>query len=105
MNFALPLDRLYETPTLLAFFHPQPAYPFHVLLLPKREITNMLSLDTIDFVFLQDVFTTAQKIVNDYHLEQSGYRLILNGGPNQEFPILHFHLTAYVGSAISRESP
>jgi hypothetical protein len=32
--------------------------------------------------------------VKEYNLEQCGYRLILNGGINQDFPILHFHLIA-----------
>ncbi len=94
MNFILPIDHICETSTLLAFFHPQPAYPFHVLLIPRIEIPDLLALDAQQPAFLQDVFITAQQIVKDYHLEQHGYRLILNGGPNQEFPILHFHLIA-----------
>lgn len=96
MNFVLPIDRLFETETLIAFFHPQPAYSFHVLLIPRIDIPDLLSLDDQQPVFLQDVFKTAQQIVKDYHLEQHGYRLILNGGPNQEFPILHFHLIAEI---------
>lgn len=96
MNFALPIDRLSETDTLIAIFHPQPAYPFHVLLIPRIEIPDLLSLDAQQTVFIEDVIKTAQQIVKDYHLEQYGYRLILNGGPNQEFPLMHFHLIAEI---------
>jgi histidine triad (HIT) family protein len=103
MNFALPIDHNYETPSLLAFFHPQPAYPFHMLLIPRIEITDLLSLDVQNPAFLQDVFKTAQQIVKDYHLEQHGYRLILNGGSNQEFPILHFHLIAEINPKTTKE--
>ena len=31
MSFAIPVKRLRETETLLAFYHPKPAYPFHVI--------------------------------------------------------------------------
>jgi histidine triad (HIT) family protein len=103
MNFAIPLDRLYESQNLLAFFHPHPAYPFHVLLMPRQDIPNILALSPLNSDFLTEVFTTAQKIVLDYHLEMSGYRLIVNGGPNQDFPILHFHLIAESNSTTLKE--
>ena len=92
MNFALPISRLYESEKLIAFFHPQPSYPFHVLLIPKEKIPDFQSLDSSNFPFLNEVYTTAQKIVIEYHLDHSGYRLIVNGGKFQDFPLLHFHL-------------
>lgn len=92
MNFALPISRLYESETLLAFFHPQPAYPFHVLLIPREKIPNFLAIDTHNSSFLNEVFSAAQRIISDYQLNQSGYRLIVNGGSFQDFPLLHFHL-------------
>jgi diadenosine tetraphosphate (Ap4A) HIT family hydrolase len=36
-------------------------------------------------------------------LEQHGYRLILNAGPNQEFPIVHFHLIAEINPKTTKE--
>ena len=95
MHSLLPMKQLYETDNLLAYFHPLPAHPFHIILLPKNKIPDMSSFDIVkDAAFLQDVICFSQKIVKDYRLEKIGYRLILNGGPNQDFPILHFHLIA-----------
>lgn len=93
MSFALPVKRLRETETLLAFHHPQPAYPFHILFLPKRGITNLTELDPVlDAPFLADLFTSVKSLVVEYDLERAGYRLIVNGGKFQDFPYLHFHL-------------
>ena len=92
MDFTLPINRLYESDILLAFFHPQPAYPFHVLLIPKENIPNLQTLGDNHAKFLREIITTTQKIISDYQLEQDGYRLIVNGGNYQDFPILHFHL-------------
>ena len=93
MSFAIPVQRLRETPALLAFHHPQPAYPLHILLVPRRAIPSLAELDPIrDAQFLVDLITTVQSLVAEFHLEQRGYRLIVNGGQFQDFPYLHFHL-------------
>jgi len=89
----IPMKTLIETDNLLAYFHPQPSYPFHVIMVPKTNIPDLQTMDISEnSAFIQDVFSTAQKIVQDYQLEKTGYRLIINGGKNQDFPILHFHL-------------
>jgi histidine triad (HIT) family protein len=93
MSFVLPVQKLRETSTLLAFYHPQPAYPVHILLIPRREIPSLVELDPPrDAPFLSDLFATVQSLVAELHLDQGGYRLIVNGGEYQDFPYLHFHL-------------
>lgn len=93
MPWTLPVDRLRETNTLLAFYHPKPSYPFHVVLVPKRQIATLADLDPLaDGPFLTDLYTAAQSLVNEYRLAEGGYRLIVNGGRFQDFPYLHFHL-------------
>jgi len=49
-------------------------------------------LNTQNSSFLNEAYKVAQKIISDYHLDQSGYRLIVNGGNFQDFPLLHFPL-------------
>lgn len=45
MSFAIPVQRLRETKTLMAFYHPKPAYAFHVLLVPKKAVASLMELD------------------------------------------------------------
>jgi histidine triad (HIT) family protein len=90
MSFAIPVKRLHETETLLAFYHPNPAYPFHVLLVPKKAVASLKEIDSTDTTFLTDLYSTVQTIVNEFQLP--AYRLIVNGGEYQDFPQLHFHL-------------
>ncbi len=94
MSFAIPVQRLRETKTLMAFYHPQPSYKFHVLLLPKKAIASLKELDGNDSTFLVDLYSTVQSLVDEFHL--SAYRLIVNGGEYQDFPQLHFHLISDV---------
>ena len=88
----LPLHRLRETPTLLAFLHPSPSYAFHALIIPRRRIANLEAITLADTPFLLEVFETAHSLVEEFDLEQAGCCLVVNSGKFQEFPLLHFHL-------------
>jgi histidine triad (HIT) family protein len=90
----MPLRRLRETSTLLAFYHPEPAYPVHILLVPKAAKQGLQQVSADDARFLVDLFQTVQILVQQLDLEREGYRLIANGGSYQEFPQLHFHLVS-----------
>ena len=95
MSFILPVKRLRETETLMAFHHPRPSYQFHVLLVPKKAVPSLSDFDSKDTSFLSDLYSTVQSIVEEFHL--AAYRLIVNGGEYQDFPQLHFHLISNVG--------
>lgn len=97
MSFAIPVQRLRETETLMAFYHPKPAYLFHVLLVPKKAVASLKDFDSRDAMFLSDLYSTVQNLVEEFHL--SAYRLIVNGGEYQDFPQLHFHLISDVVGA------
>jgi histidine triad (HIT) family protein len=90
MSFALPVKRLRETDTLMAFHHPKPAYQFHVLLVPKKAVISLMEFDPTDTTFLTDLYSTVQSLVAEFQL--TAWRLIVNGGEYQDFPQLHFHL-------------
>jgi histidine triad (HIT) family protein len=92
MNEHLPVHYLRQTESLLAFSHPKPAYPVHILLVPKRLIPSIKDLTEADGQFLIDVFACAQSLVDELGLDDKGYRLIANGGAYQDIPQLHFHL-------------
>jgi histidine triad (HIT) family protein len=93
MSIFIPAKHLRETDSLLAFQAPRPSYPFHVLLVPKKNLHSFAELQPSD-PFLADLVTTVQSIVAEYYL--NAYRLIVNGGKYQEFPHLHFHLISKV---------
>ena len=92
MTVALPIARLRETDTLVAFHHPRPAYPLHILLVPKKPLGSLADLGMEDSAFLADLFQTVRSLVAEFDLEQRGYRLMVNGGKYQEVAHLHFHL-------------
>ena len=90
MSWLIPVERLHETETLTAFYHPAPSYRVHILIVPKRSIADLLALTPQDHDFAVEVFTTAQRLIRE--LKIVDYRLITNGGVHQDVPQLHFHL-------------
>ena len=92
MNGLLPIDRLCESTHWLAFHHPRPDYPLHILLLPKREISSLATAPKDAPDLYADLFLIVQQLISDFQLEDSAYRLVTNGGQNQLIPIWHWHL-------------
>lgn len=103
LRFALPLRRIRETPALIAFHHPKPAYRVHILIVPKRAIPGLEALDESDSELLLEIFQVAGYLIQDFGLEGMGAQLIVNGGKYQDVPQLHFHLVCdSVSEVISR---
>ena len=94
MSFAIPVHRLRQSDSLLAFHHPSPSYPLHILIVPRRLILSLADLKPEDAGLLLEVLQMAQSLVQELGLEQAGYRLIVNGGAYQDLPQLHFHLVS-----------
>jgi len=89
-NF-ISVDRLHENEHWIAFHHPQPDYPLHILILPKQALTSLMTAP-LDTNLYADLIGIVQTLVTDFQLEARGYRLITNGGPNQTIPQWHWHL-------------
>lgn len=92
MDFLIPVKRLRDTPNWLAFYHPRPAYPLHILIVPKRKIAGLQEITDSDKDLLFELFQIVQSLVSELNLVPAGYRLVINGGKNQDIPLLHFHL-------------
>jgi histidine triad (HIT) family protein len=92
MSFVIPVNRLRETDTLIAFHHPKPSHSVHILLVPKRKLPDLMAVSFGEADFFTDLYRITQELVVEFALEKPGYSLIVNGGAYQDVPQLHFHL-------------
>lgn len=79
-----------ETPTILAFRHTKPSYPFHVVIVPRIHVERLVDIE--DMLVVKEIFDVAKKIILRYGLHESNYRVITNGGSFQDSMHVHFHL-------------
>ena len=94
MSFIIPSERLRETASWIAFYHPRPAYKFHILLIPKHEYKSLTEIPVEDTKVISELVVVVQSIIEEYKLNHTRYRIITNGGNYQDVPYLHFHLVA-----------
>lgn len=90
----LPLPRIYESTEIVAFYHPEPAYEIHILLVPRMHLTGINALEEDHAGLLYELTRAARQIARQLGIDEQGYRLILNCGSYQEFPQMHVHLVA-----------
>ncbi len=90
----LPVERLDETALVIAFRHPKPSYPVHVLIVPKRAITGLAAITPADASVIVEVIRATQRLAVKLNLAERDYRLVANGGAYQDVRQLHFHLIA-----------
>lgn len=88
----LPVGRLAENDHWLAFHHPSPEYPLHILIVPKQMISSLTEAQNKNPQLYSDLFKLVKQLITDLGLDQQDYRLITNGGQNQSIPIWHWHL-------------
>lgn len=93
LNGKTPLRIVYESKNVLAFHHTKPAYNFHIVIVPKEHIADLLSLKAEHSDLVLEIVNVAKKIISDnLDLKTCGARLITNLGGFQDSPHLHFHL-------------
>lgn len=89
----LPSTKVFENERILAIEDLHPVAPVHVLIMPKKPIKNLQSLEGKDLDLMREIVQVAQQIAEEKGVAD-GYRFITNNGPDagQEIFHLHFHL-------------
>jgi histidine triad (HIT) family protein len=89
----IPAKIIYEDDHVLAFHDVNPQAPVHVLIVPKRVIARLADATSNDEAILGKLLLAAKKVAADLGLT-SGYRVVINNGPDagESVPHLHVHL-------------
>ena len=90
----IPADIVYEDDTVLAFRDIHPLAPVHILIIPKKPIESIASLQDEDAGIVGKMFVIARNIAQDLNISEKGYKLLIRVGKDggQEVPHLHLHL-------------
>ena len=90
----IPAKIIWEDDDVLAFHDVNPQAPVHVLIVPKRAIPRLAEATESDQSLLGKLIFTANKIAKRLGLTTSGYRVVINNGPDagESVPHLHVHL-------------
>ena len=98
----IPCNKVYEDDHVFAFHDIAPKAKVHVLLIPKRKIVDIASMNANDAELVGYVLSKVSHVTTILGIQESGFRVISNSGADsgQEVPHLHFHILG--GEALPR---
>lgn len=88
----IPSKIVLENDLLLAFHDVKPAAPTHVLVIPKRHITSLSDAKPEDAAMLGALLLAVIEVADKTGLMATGYRTVLNSGPNAGQSVFHLHV-------------
>ncbi len=87
------IDVVYESEHVLAYHHTKPAWPIHIVVIPKEHIWDVRHITNESLIV--ELMSVAQDILrskSQEYLVEHGARIITNVGKFQDTPHLHFHV-------------
>lgn len=93
-NKEINSEIIFENENLVAFKDIHPKAPVHLLLVPKKHLASLNDLSEADRAVMGDIAYQAKILAKKFNLDDTGYRLLTNIGPDsgQEVQHIHFHL-------------
>lgn len=86
----IPAKAVYETADVLAFDDITPQAPVHTLVIPKAHYANLS--DDVPAEVLSAVFAAVGEVARIKGVDSTGYRTIVNSGPDANQTVGHLHV-------------
>ena len=97
----IPCDFIYEDEYSVAFNDINPQAKIHILLVPKGKF---ISMNDFSEKATQDEFTNFFRaigvVARKFGLEETGYRILANHGPDSHQEVPHFHVHILGGNSL-----
>ena len=88
----IPCEQVYADDLIIAFHDISPQAPTHILVIPRKHISDKNEASAEDQAVLGHMMLRASEIAAEAGLAESGYRLALNTGPDARQSVFHIHL-------------
>ena len=90
----IPAKIAHEDELCIAIHDISPQAPVHVLIIPKKSIPRVGAATAEDQALLGHLLLTAGNLAKQLGVSDSGYRIVINSGPDggETVPHMHVHL-------------
>jgi histidine triad (HIT) family protein len=95
INGEIPSTKVYENDDILAFNDISPEAPVHIIIIPKKHISSLESIDESNFDITGKLVLSATRIAKEKNLD--GYRLVFNCNEIAGQTIFHIHCHLLAG--------
>jgi histidine triad (HIT) family protein len=83
-----------ETANVLAYHHTRPFWPVHIVVIPKRHIASLLTLEKTDDTLLLELLGVVREVAKAVLDEHGACRVLTNLGRYQDSKHLHWHVSS-----------
>ncbi len=88
----IPAKIVRQDEDTVAFRDINPRAPTHVLVIPRKHIASVNVLDPADAALMGKLVLAAREIAEGEGVAHSGYRMVVNAGPDAGQSVDHIHL-------------
>jgi len=88
----MPSTIVFKDDRVTAFRDINPVAPTHILVVPNKHIASTNEVTETDEQLLGHILTVVKPIADQEGITDSGYRLIVNTGPDANQVVFHLHL-------------
>ena len=85
--------KVHETVNVLAYHHTRPFWPVHIVVIPKRHIGSLLTLEESDSTLLLEMIEVVRRVADGVVAEHGACRVLTNLGKYQDSKHLHWHVS------------
>ncbi|MDF1766212.1 MAG: histidine triad nucleotide-binding protein [Gammaproteobacteria bacterium] len=96
----IPSTEVYSDDDIYAFRDINPAAPTHILVIPKKHLTDVKSAQAEDEALIGRLLLRANDIAQAEGLAEDGFRYIINTGKHGGQTVFHLHLHILGGRAL-----
>ncbi|NOU80792.1 HIT domain-containing protein [Paenibacillus sp. LMG 31459] len=87
------VQKVIETDNVLAYHHTRPFYPVHIVAIPKRHISSLMTLQDSDNDLLLELIGVIKQVAAQVTGEYGACRVSTNLGNYQDSKHLHWHIS------------
>jgi histidine triad (HIT) family protein len=85
-------DVVHRTESVVAFRDTNPQAPTHILIIPVEHIESALAVREQHADLLVEILSAAQHLAQTEELDERGWRLVTNVGPDAGQTVHHLHV-------------
>lgn len=82
---------VYQDDAVVAFKDIVPKAPAHVLIIPRKHIVGVPDIEDQDQPLIGRIFQVAARLARDLGIADSGFRVVVNSGPDAGQSVFHLH--------------
>ena len=89
-----PVEKIHETKNVLAFNHTRPFWETHIVVIPKKHISSLLTVDASDEDLMLELMEVIRTVSAEVMAKTGAVRVLTNLGDYQDSKHLHFHINS-----------